>query len=88
MASLSELEASNPNIREQLKIWQRERIMNAQDPYVYEAFRQHVLAIGAPDPGEQEFDDFRTPEPVQQAVDISAPEEPGQPARRPGPVAE
>ncbi|MHB1133508.1 MAG: hypothetical protein ACYC4L_14145 [Chloroflexota bacterium] len=61
MTTLSDLEASNPNIREQLRIWREERIQNAQDPYVYDAFRQHVMAIGAPDPGAMEFDDFRTP---------------------------
>jgi hypothetical protein len=34
------------------------RAQNGEDPTDYQAFRQHVIALGAPDPGEQEIDDF------------------------------
>lgn len=59
MATMAELEAQNPNIRQQLVDWRIARIENGEDPYDYQAFRKHVMDIGAPDPGEKEIDDFR-----------------------------
>ncbi len=59
MATMAELEEQNPNIRQQLVEWRLARVNNSENPFDYEAFRQHVVAIGAPDPGEQEIDDFR-----------------------------
>lgn len=44
-------EAQNPNVAEQLKQWQAERIQQGQDPNDTEAFRQHELDLGAPDFG-------------------------------------
>jgi len=58
MATFSELTADNPNIRQQYDEWRDQRSQNGEDPTDWEAFRQHVMAIGAPDPGEQEADDF------------------------------
>ncbi|MDQ3701196.1 MAG: hypothetical protein M3442_09780 [Chloroflexota bacterium] len=52
--------AANPNIVHQLRVWQQQRRDNNQDPHDYAAFRQHLLAIGAPDPGAQEFVGFRS----------------------------
>jgi hypothetical protein len=58
MATLAELESGNPNIRQQLLDWRQARQQKEEDGFDYQAFRQHVLAIGAPDPGEEEFDEF------------------------------
>ena len=58
MASFAELEAENPNIREQYDTWRQLRAERGEDPTDYVAFRQHVVAIGAPDPGPNEIDDF------------------------------
>ena len=58
MASFSDLSADNPNLRQQYDEWREQRSQNGEDPTGYEAFRQHVIALGAPDPGEQEIDDF------------------------------
>jgi hypothetical protein len=49
---------ANPNIAEQLADWRILRRLNDEDPTDYAAFRQHVLAIGAPDPGELAFSGF------------------------------
>src|SRR5512147_774932 len=78
MANLDELEQANPNIRLQLQIWQRERREQGLDPYDFPAFRKHELALGAPDIGEEEFPEFRAPEPKpaeEQAFVAEAPAE-------------
>ncbi|HEV8637260.1 MAG TPA: hypothetical protein VG370_23825 [Chloroflexota bacterium] len=59
MATVAELEQQNPNIRRQYETWRRERVDKGEDQYDYQAFRKHVMAIGAPDPGEEEFEEFR-----------------------------
>ncbi len=59
MASFADLEKQNPNIREQYNTWRRERVDKGEDQYDYQAFRKHLMAIGAPDPGEREFEEFR-----------------------------
>jgi cytochrome c556 len=56
---MAELEQENPNIRQQLVDWRMARVNNGENPFDYEAFRQHLIAIGAPDPGEEEISDFR-----------------------------
>jgi hypothetical protein len=58
LATFQDLAADNPNIRDQYDEWRAARTQNGEDATDYEAFRQHVLALGAPDPGEQEIDDF------------------------------
>lgn len=58
MTTLADLESDNPNLGQQLSIWRQERIQNNEDGYDYQAFRQHVMAIGAPDPGEEAFEEF------------------------------
>ena len=55
---LADLEAENPNIREQYAEWRREREANGEDATDYVAFRQHLLDLGAPDPGDEPPDDF------------------------------
>src|SRR5262249_41899768 len=58
MTTFAELAEANPNIREQYDIWREERSNAGEDAVDWEAFRQHVLAIGAPDPGDWPPDDF------------------------------
>jgi hypothetical protein len=38
--------------------WREQRAQNGEDPTDYQAFRQHVIDLGAPDPGAQEIGDF------------------------------
>ncbi len=58
MATFDEMAQDNPNIRQQYDEWREQRAQAGEDPTDYQAFRQHVLSLGAPDPGEQEIDDF------------------------------
>jgi len=58
MSTFQDLSADNPNIRQQYDEWRDQRTQGGEDPTDWSVFRQHVMAIGAPDPGEQEPDDF------------------------------
>jgi hypothetical protein len=58
LASFQGLAAENPEIRQQYDTWRDLRARNGENPMDYQAFRQHLLALGAPDPGEQEIADF------------------------------
>ena len=57
--TLADLEVDNPNIRQQHADWRQARIARNEDPNDFEAFRQFLIFLGAPDPGE-EFDEFRS----------------------------
>jgi hypothetical protein len=61
LASFDDLAVENPNIRQQYEDWRDLRARSGQDPADYQAFREHLLALGAPDPGEQEITDFLSP---------------------------
>lgn len=41
----------NPNFMDQMNEWQQKRSENGEDPNDWNAFRDHLMAIGAPDPG-------------------------------------
>jgi len=58
MATLADLAEENPNLEQQVRDWQEARRANGEDPNDWEAFREHLTAIGAPDPGDDEPDDF------------------------------
>jgi hypothetical protein len=58
MPSFQDLAQDNPNLRQQYDEWRDARAQEGSDPTDYQAFRQHVVDMGAPDPGEQEIDDF------------------------------
>ncbi len=58
MGSFAELSEQNPNIRAQYDEWRQLRSERGEDPTDYQAFREHVMAMGAPDPGEREIEDF------------------------------
>ena len=71
-ATLSELQQQNPNIRSQIEVWQRERANNGQSPSDWEAFRQHAMAIGAPDPGQEAPQEFAQSASTAQSESASA----------------
>jgi hypothetical protein len=58
MATFGEMTADNPYIREQYDEWGDARVQNGEDPTDWDAFREHVMALGAPDPGNRPPDDF------------------------------
>ncbi len=58
MTTFADLEAENPNIRQQYDEWREARAAAGEDPVDWGAFREHLIAIGAPDPGERPPDDF------------------------------
>ena len=59
MARLQDMEGDNANIMRQHQEWQEQRRSNNEDANDWSAFREHLKAIGAPDPGEDEAEDFR-----------------------------
>jgi hypothetical protein len=59
--TFASLGAVNPDIRSQLRIWQKDQVVAGLDPYDYQAFRQFQLDHGAPDPGSDEFVGFHRP---------------------------
>ena len=58
MSTFQDLAGDSPNIRQQYDEWRDLRIQTGEDPTDYQAFRQHVQNMGAPDPGGREIDDF------------------------------
>ncbi len=59
-STMAELEAENANITQQHREWQEQRRSQGEDVNDWSAFREHLMAIGAPDPGESETGDFRS----------------------------
>ena len=51
-ARLQQIVAMNPNFILQAKTWKAERRARGEDPNNWYALRQHLVAIGAPDPGD------------------------------------
>ena len=58
MSTFEGLAQDNPNIRQQFDEWRDQRAANGEDPTDWGAFRDHVMALGAPDPGGVPPDDF------------------------------
>ena len=58
MSTLDELRATNTNIDEQMQTWRQQRYADGENPLDWTPFRQHLLSIGAPDPGETAPDEF------------------------------
>ena len=54
----ADLARDNPNIQQQYDEWRQQRQQNNENAADWQAFRQHVTAIGAPDPGEDAPEDF------------------------------
>ncbi len=57
-ASIKEYKARNPNAEAQMWAWKGQRIARFEDPKDWEAFRQHLVAINAPDPGPTPWKEF------------------------------
>ncbi len=49
----------NPNFSDQLNEWQQVRGERGEDPMDWGAFREHLMAIGAPDPGFVPTNEFQ-----------------------------
>ena len=65
----------NPNFMDQLNEWQSVRSERGEDPMEWNAFRDHLMAIGAPDPGfvpTNEFNAFSPPADANAMGDTSA----------------
>jgi hypothetical protein len=58
-AAMERLAEQNPNIGEHLRDWQIARTQNNEDSYDWAEFRAHEQRIGAPDPGDEEPEEFR-----------------------------
>ena len=58
MATMAELSEQNASFEEQMNTWRQQRFANGENPMDWTAFRQHMQAIGAPDPGETAPDEF------------------------------
>ena len=58
MATFDQLAADKPNIRQQYDQGREARVANGEDSIGWDAFRGHLLAIGAADPGMRPPDDF------------------------------
>ena len=58
MSTFEGLAQDNPNIRQQFDEWRDQRASNGEDPTDWGAFRDHVMALGAPDPGDVPPDDL------------------------------
>ena len=58
MTMWHDLGIENPGILDQYLEWRDARVANGEDPVDWGAFREHLLAIGAPDPGTRPPDDF------------------------------
>lgn len=56
---MDRLAEENPNIGEHLRDWQIARTQNNEDSYMWHEFRAHELRLGAPDPGDEEPEEFR-----------------------------
>jgi hypothetical protein len=58
MPTMDELHAANANFEEQMTAWRQQRFADGENPLDWTAFRQHLLSIGASDPGEAAPDEF------------------------------
>ena len=67
----SDLATDNPNIRQQYDEWRKQRQQHG-DATDWRAFRQHVMAIGAPDPGEDTPEDFEATSQTATSASVNA----------------
>ena len=58
MATFDTMAQANPNIRAQYDEWREQRAGAGEDSTDWDAFRQHLIDIGASDPGGAPPDDF------------------------------
>ena len=65
MSTFEELAQANPDIRQQADEWRESRAAAGEDAAWWPDFRQHLLNLGAPDPGEEPPDDWVGPDYTQ-----------------------
>jgi hypothetical protein len=65
VSTFEDLAAANPNIRQQADEWRDARATAGEDAAWWPDFRQHVVDLGAPDPGEEPPDDWVGPDYTQ-----------------------
>jgi hypothetical protein len=58
VSTFDSLGQDNPNIRAQYDEWREARAASGEDSTDWDSFRDHVMALGAPDPGMVPTDDF------------------------------
>jgi hypothetical protein len=58
MATFTDMLQTNRNIRSEYDIWRGLREQNGEDPTDWDAFREHLIRIGHPDPGNRPPDDW------------------------------
>lgn len=58
MSTFGSLAEENENIQTQYEEWSAARAGAGEDAQDWDAFRDHVIALGAPDPGYAPPDDF------------------------------
>jgi hypothetical protein len=58
VATFNDMLQTNPDIRNQYDWWRGARSEKGEDPVDWDAFRQHIVAIGQPDPGNRPPDDW------------------------------
>ena len=58
MATFADMMQANPDIRNQYDWWNPARSEKGEDPIDWDAFRQHIVAIGQVDPGNIPPDDW------------------------------
>lgn len=58
MSTFETLAQQNPSVRQQYDEWREQSVTNGEDPTDWDAFRNHLAALGAPDPGHVPPDDF------------------------------
>lgn len=58
MTTFASLQQANPYIRQQYDEWREQRAIKGEDPTDWDAFREHLLSLGSPNPGSVPPDDF------------------------------
>jgi hypothetical protein len=58
VATFQDMLQTNPDIRNQYDWWRGARSEKGENPIDWDAFRQHIVAIGQPDPGNRPPDDW------------------------------
>jgi hypothetical protein len=58
MANFEDMMQTDPQIRSEYDIWREARANNGEDAADWDAFREHLIRIGHPDPGNRPPDDW------------------------------
>ncbi len=58
MATFQDMMQTDPDIRSEYDTWREQRAQNGEDATDWDAFREHLVAIGHPDPGHRPPDDW------------------------------